>query len=212
MRLEDYAEFGGIEIANANRTSDYISNGLITGVTFQPSACECAITDDGPYVSPAADPAPWYDSTRPESGEFVGLMATGIILDPIITRSVSPKLSNGATIGRIYYRHRIVSVGGYLLASTAQGMSYGERWLNSVLAGTIVGCAPDELRLLLSCPSGSGSSQFRTLRKVGIVEAPTFAQVQELAECYIQAVQFQFAAGVPWLLGDEVACLSGGYT
>src|SRR5688572_7661461 len=39
--------------------------------------CWCAALDgagDDGYLSPAADPAPWYESTRPESGEFLGLL------------------------------------------------------------------------------------------------------------------------------------------
>lgn len=184
----------------------------MTGIAVSSANCGCDVTDDGPYSTPSADGAPWHDTSRPESDEFLGFMALGITLDPVVIRSVSPKLSNGATIGKAYSRHRIVAFGGYLIANSAQGMSYGERWLNGVLAGQTQGCAPDTLRILLACPSGSGSSQFRTLRQVGIVDGPNYGPAEEMPECYIQSIQFQMAAGVPWLLGDEMSCGSLGYS
>lgn len=209
MRLEDYLEVSGIEIANANRSNDYLNAGLLNGVALVSAECECAATDSGPYISPDVDPAPWYDSSRPESAEFLGLLAAGITLDPVAIRSVTPKLAGGSTIGKVYFRHRVVSVHGILLANSAQGMAYGERWLSDILAGRIQGCAPDTLRILLACPSGSGSNQFRTLRQVGIIDGPTPGPAEEMPECYVQEVQFQMAAGVPWLLGDEQVCMSG---
>lgn len=209
MKLSDYLEFGGIEIANENRTADYLNAGLLTGVTVSAANCSCSATDDGPYDSPALDPAPWYDSSRPESAEFLGLLAGEVRLDPVAIRSVVPKASAGSTIGRLYLRHRIVSCRGVLLASTAQGMAYGERWLADVLAGQIIGCAPDTVRILLACPSGSATAQFRTLRHVGVVDGPTFGPAQELPECYIQEVLFQLASGTPWLYADEQTCLAG---
>lgn len=209
MRLEDFLEISGIEVANTNRTADYLNAGLLTGVALASANCDCAATDDGPYTSPAADPAPWYDAARPESGEFLGLLAAGITLDPVAVRSVSPKLSGGGTVGRSYFRHRMIAVRGILLAASAQGMAYGERWLNDVLAGRVTGCASDTMRVLLACPSGAGTSQFRTLRQVGIVDGPIPGPAQEMPECYVQEVQFQMAAGVPWLLGDEQVCLAG---
>lgn len=212
MKCEAWLEFGGIEVANISRITSYLNAGLLTGVALASAECECDATDEGPYVSPAADGAPWYDSTRPESGEFLGLLAHEIRLDPVAVRSVGPKLSGGSTIGSVYFRHRILSVHGIMLASSAQGMAYGDRWLADVLAGTIRGCAPDTARILLACPSGSGSSQFRTLRRVGIVDGPTPGPAEAMPECHLQEVLFQFAAGVPWLLMDEQECLTSvGY-
>lgn len=209
MRLENFLELGGIEVANSNRSKAYLDAGLLTGISVVSTGCECAATDDGPYTSPSADPAPWYDASRIESGEFIGLLAAEMRLDPVAIRSVTPKLNGGATVGRVYFRHRILSCRGVLLANSAQGMAYGERWLADVLAGRIVGCAPDTARILLACPTGLASAQFRTMRHIGIVDGPTSGQAETLPECYLQEVQFQVASGVPWLLADEVTCTLG---
>lgn len=138
------------------------------------------------------------------------MLAYDIRIDPVIRRNVSPRSLHGATVGPLRARHRIVAVRGLLLASSAQGMAYGERWINDVLAGTAAGCSSDSMRLLLACPPATyaaAEAQFRTLRQVGIVDGPTTAPVQELPECYVSDIAFQVAAGVPQLLSDEIACL-----
>lgn len=210
MKAVGFIEYGGVEIANENRVADYLNAGLLTGLAITDIDCGCDLIDEGPYVSPSADPAPWYDSTRPESDEYLGLLAYDIRIDPVIRRSISPRSLHGASIGPLRARHRIVAVRGLLLASSAQGMAYGERWLNDVLAGTLSGCGSDTMRLLLACPPSSYAvveAQFRSLREVAIADGPTTAAVQELPECYVSDISFQIAAGIPQLLSDEIACL-----
>lgn len=198
-------------MANEVRTIAYLSGGLNGGPSVDPNAdCGCSSLDNGPYDSPSADPAPWHDSGRPESADFLGLMAFDIRIDPILSRAVSPRSLGGATIGKFSPRHRLVSIRGTLLARTEAAMSYGERWLNDVLAGEIVGCAPDTIRILLSCPDDPlvDEAQFRTLRRVGTVDGPSPSPIFEMPECYIQEVFFQLAAGVPYLLTDTETCLA----
>ena len=209
MRLEAWAEFSGIEIANAARTSDYVRNGLAGAQASIPitGGCDCPDVDEGPYLSPGEDPAPWIDPARPESEQFLGLWASDIRIDSVIARRVNPRALGGASVGKMRPRHRIVAVTGLMLAQTAQGAAWGERWLTDILAGLIVGCAPDTMTLLLACPEPGFTAPFRTLRQVGIVDGPTFGPIGEFAECKVQEVQFQVAAGIPHLLSDAVTCL-----
>lgn len=207
MRLRDYIEFSGIEIANGNRIRDYLNNGLFS-LPIATAECGCDATDNGPYLTPDVDNAPWVDSLRLESEQFLGMMATDVRLDSVITRSVTPKFLGGATIGKMRPRHRIISVTGLMFGQTEQAMSYGERWLTAVLAGVIVGCAPDTLRVLLACPEAGFEAPYRTFRRIGVVDGPTFSQVQDYAECHIQQVSFQIAAGVPYLISDPNTCLA----
>lgn len=206
MRLFDFMSYGNIEISNANRTGDYLRNiGLGIPATF--TNCGCDATDFGPYNTPASDPAPWFDPTRAESGEFLGIIAHNVRLDAVIKRAVTPKTSFGASIGPLSKPPRIVSVQAIMVATTEQGMSYGTRWLNDVLSGVLTGCAQDTLRLLLACPSDGGTTQFRTLRRVGIVDGPTTGPANNLPECHVCSVTFQLAAGIPQLLSDPVDCI-----
>lgn len=207
MKAWDFLEYGGIEIANANRVQSYL-RGIGLGIPASFAECGCDVTDYGPYISPAEDPSPWYDPARAESGEFLGIVAHDVRLDPVIKRASTPRASLGASIGPLTKTQRIVSVKAIMLSRTEQGMAYGNRWLNDVLSGILTGCAQDTLRLLLACPSGGGTSQFRTLRHVGIVDGPTPGPVNNLPECHVCEVSFQLAAGIPQLLSDPVDCIN----
>ena len=198
--------YGGIEIANANRTRAYL-NEIGLGIPASFANCDCGATDNGPYDSPVTDPAPWVDPNRIESEYFLGLLAYNVRIDSVATHSVTSRSSLGASIGRRYLRHRIVSVEGLMLARYPDAQSYGEAWLRDVLSGNRSGCSPDSLRVLMSCPE-IGEAQFRTLRRCGIVDGPTFSEASAMPECYVQSVTFQIAAGVPWLMGDEIECLA----
>jgi hypothetical protein len=205
MKARDYLVFGGIELANENRTSAYAS--LVRGVALVSEGCGCSVTDEGPYSNPEDDDAPWVDPARSESFDFLGMIAHDIRIDPIPIRSVTPRARRGATIGSLRLRHRILSVTAALIATSSQGMAYGERWVSDVLSGVIIGCAPDEIRLLLACPEDAAVAQFRTLRRVGIVDGPTSFPIAEMPECYVQSITFQIAAGIPHLLTDAEDCL-----
>ena len=209
MKLTDHIDFGGTEISNGNRLRAYLNYGLLP-IPVSLAGCGCdTIGDTADYISPAHDLAPWFDAARPESEEFLGLLAYDARLDSVATRSVSPRAGMGATIGRRFFRHRILSIHGATFARNAQGQAYGEAWLRDVLAGSGSGCAAETVRVLLSCPPAdtTADAQYRTLRHVGIVDGPNFGAVATIGECYIQDVQFQVAAGIPWLLSDEISCL-----
>lgn len=205
MKLADYLEFSGVEIANAVRTDAYVANGL-AGRGFNPMNCECDPVNNGPYVSPATDDAPWYTLERPESAQFLGLRVTRIYLDAVAIREPMPRFDGGSSLGGIRIKHRTIGVEGVMLATTDSAMMYGERWLADVLAGFVVGCAQDTIRLLLAC---GNADSFRTLRRVGVVDGPVYGPIGEQApECVIQRVAFQLVAGVPYLLTDPVECLA----
>lgn len=208
MRAQTWMEFSGIEIANFDRLQDYLANGHLP-LPITSLGCGCSFTDEGPYNSPASDPAPWLSPDNPESEDFLGMLAYDIRIDPVITRTVTPKFLGGGTVGKMRPKPRIVSVLGLMFAATEHAMSYGERWLTSVLAGVVVGCAPDTLRVLLACPGDEDTPPFRTLYRVGIVDGPNFGAKGELPECHIQEVQFQIAAGNPYLVTDGEVCMDG---
>jgi len=210
VKLRDFLEFNGFEIANENRVRAYLEAGLLGGgPRIVSTDCGCDATDTGPYISPETDPAPWYDDNYLSSADYLGLMLHDARLDPVIARAVTPRFSGGATIGRMRPRHRIVAVRGLMLASSELGMRYGELWLTDVLAGTITGCAADTLRILLGCPDDDYAEvPYRTLRQTGIVEGPNFSPIAELPECYLQEVTFQLAAGIPHLLSEPATCMS----
>lgn len=172
-------------------------------------SCFCAAFNEEPYVSPAADDADWYESTRPESVDFLGVWLHAINLQPVISRGVVSRSREGAVVGPLRLRQRVVECEGIMFAKTAQGMAWGERWLADVLSGSYCDadfCSSDEAVILPACPDDSldADSFFRTLKQVGIVDGPLFTPISDgVPECKSQKVNFQLAAGLPWLYGPS---------
>lgn len=206
MRLEAFIEYGGTEIANAARTLAYLERGLAgSKIIAEVDAGSCEAMGTG-YFSPAADPAPWYDSTRPESGTFLGVFANDIRLTEVSRRVITDRDSVGAVIGRTRLTHRLVQVKATLYASTAAGMFYGERWLAGELTRWGRSGQAD-LLVLPACPDGEDPTAFRTLYDVGLVALePPGPIVRD--ECTVQEVAFQLAAGNPFLHYPAESCLA----
>lgn len=207
MRLQSYLQFDGQEIVNSNRILEYINNGLaparLSAVASASDNCMCDPTNNGPYSSPADDPAPWYDAAVSASSGFLGLLAYEVRIQNILSRSLTPNGSWGSTISAQRLGHRILSVTGLMLATGESSMYFGERWLVTVL-GSGQDCGGATVRIITACDS---NDDFRTLKRVGVVDGPTFGQLRELPECLIQEVQFQMASGIPHLLRDENECM-----
>lgn len=207
MRLRSWLEMDGIELVNENRCLGYIENGLaparLSAVASASDNCLCTPTDEGPYTTPADDPAPWYDAAVSASSGFLGLLAYEVRIQNILSRAVTPNGSWGSTIHAQRLGHRILSVTGLMLATGESSMYFGERWLVTVL-GSGQGCGGATVRIITACDS---DDDFRTLKRVGVVDGPTFGQLRELPECLIQEVQFQLASGIPHLLRDENECM-----
>lgn len=217
MRVLDFLCLNGTEVAYAGRTLAYIRNGLIeTGNWSADADCgTCDIIDDNQeYVSPAVDDAPWFDSDRPASEEFFGIIPRRIEDIATIGRSVANKANGGGIVGPSRPKPRVLNFTGELISSSLAGMTWGARWLREVLSGSacLDGCSTDEALILPACPGSEyvdyadEALYFRRLLDVGLVDGPVFGQVNDLPECHIAGVTFQLAAGQPYLFSPEITC------
>lgn len=214
MKQFPYLCFGSVELSNVNRVSEYVTSRGIPGLNFAQN-CGCPAIEPSyePFISPASDPAPWYDATVPESLDFLGLVASDIRVASVASRDVNNRSGEGGVVSRLGLKHRLVQVKGQLIAATPLGMAYGEEWLREALAGGYQdgSCAGDVLQLLPACPedleSTDADEYFRYLYKVGIIDGPDFTQITTLPECTLQNVSFQLAAGVPWLYQAPVVVI-----
>lgn len=210
MRLESYLCLAGQEISNGYRVATYAGS-YIAGLTMG-TECQCAQLDEG-FSDPLSDPAPWYEASRPESGDFYGFWASGMTLPPVASRQVSANGRRGSALAPLSFSGRTVEVAGLLLAGSAEGMSYGERWLSEVLRGSPCSdgdCPSDDVVLLPACPqyeTYDADRYFRTLVNVGMVDGPVFGNVQQLPECKIQQAGFTLASTQPWLYHPATRCL-----
>lgn len=168
-------------------------------------ACYCEPIDEGPYLGPAEDDAPWYDPDRPESAEFLGLVPSEVRLLTTVRRSAQAN-GWGSSIGPQSSTGMVVAVRADMHAASPAGMEWGERWLAEVLGAG--GCDERlDLEVLLAC--NDDDSLFRTLPDVGLIDGPVYGPVGEVPECSWQQVAFQLASASPWLLGVPVVAYDG---
>lgn len=205
----DAAFLGGDEIVNSARTIDYLNAGYGPPGLVVNGGCSCPIiralagcdgvSGDTPYVSPAADPAPWYDPAVPESADFAGFLPVEFSgMGSTYTRENFPRIGAGSVLGRQRANERLLTWRGYLFGRTCCATQFGLRWLISQLAGVPCGCDAEDLDILVCCPEAptgittcfglpsvqfstpcNGAEQaqkydaFRTLKEVALFEGPT---------------------------------------
>lgn len=197
----DYAALGSEEIVNAGRTIAYLDAGYGPPNLTVDGGCSCAhirelaACDEEEYVSPAADPAPWYDASIPESGDFAGFLPVEFTgLGSTYARSPIEKVTGGSVLGRLRADARELTWRGYLFGRSCCAVQYGLRWLAAQLVGTKCYCGGEDLDLLICCPdpvSGAAPpcaslptaspiscppytvpNAFRTLKNVGLLSGP----------------------------------------
>ncbi len=161
-----------VEISNGARTTQYLRRGL-GGLGYQVGSagggCDCSIqwrnlgceTQEECFVSPAADPAPWYDPDVRASGEFLGMLIPDMRswFDGLAQRNVTQRLSGvgGASIGPMHQEARPLPAAATLCARTQAGLEYGRRWLQQVLSNLCDPCRLSIAELRSSCPPCDGS-------------------------------------------------------
>lgn len=167
MSYEGWICLGGLEVVNQDRTVAYSRNrdeeaceggGDCFPIAENCGTCPTIHTGDV-YVSPATDPAPWYDAGVPESADFHGLLVTSVTgLGPgKVTRALEGRSSGvGSVLGRITQASPTVTVSGVLLGTSCAGTDYGKRWLSGMLAGACgekARCSGEDMVFYTSCPT-----------------------------------------------------------
>jgi len=155
----DYGVFGGSELWNNQRTYAYITNGVSDG-NLQVKAPVCGrlpfFTDenDGVYQTPELDDAPWFDASRPESGDFGGIFVTAIEgFDTLGSRDVSTN-PFGSVVSQRKLDEKILTVTAVIVGRTCSGTQYGYRWLLSrLLRRDCDGVEDSSLGLYDCCPT-----------------------------------------------------------
>jgi hypothetical protein len=200
------AFLNGEEIVNDARTLAYLNAGFgpkrlsIDGGCACPRIRELIECGSDPYESPMSDPAPWYDSSVPESADFAGFLTVEFEgLGSTYTRESIDKITGGAVLGRLRPTARTLHWRGYLFGRSDCAVRYGLSWMAANLKGTNCSCTGEDLDLMVCCPeltvsppvSGVGCDDlppkakpdlcppftqpdaFRLLKNVGLLAGPT---------------------------------------
>lgn len=207
------AFLSGEEIVNDERTLAYLNAGYgppslqVKGCCSCPRIRELIECNSDAYRSPTLDPAPWYDSSVPESADFAGFLTSEFVgLGSTFTRNPIEKVTGGAFLGRLQAKPRTLTWKGFLFGRSDCAVRFGLSWLTSQLRGQGCVCGGEDLDLLVCCPelidsppiSGCGSlpainrpspcppfsqpDAFRTLKNVGLVAGPVI-QSQRRVGC-----------------------------
>lgn len=147
------------EVMNAARTDAYVENAAIALGLRGCEDCDSmeeALGDDT-YVSPALDPAPWYDSSSPDTADFYGVYPLGISGIEDASRQVDRVemvTDGGVTVGS-RRTSKEIRVNALLVGRTEEGVDAGLSWLTNVLDRSCdddPGCRGTDLNFLSSCP------------------------------------------------------------
>lgn len=166
LMVHSFLELDGVEISNGARTIQYLRNGLgsdhfqvgegCTCHVLTSEICPSAETPAQCFVSPAADPAPWYDPDVPESADFLGVLIKDVRpwFDGQAARNITPRISGlgGASIGPLHPTPRTLQTPATLIAGSCAGMEYGRRWLQAMLARLCDPCQLSVARVRSFCP------------------------------------------------------------
>lgn len=155
MAEQSLLYFAGTEVASNARVLAYLTGSGGRAVVQQGCACvAAAAVGDAPYMSPALDPAPWYDADEPESASFGGVWIESIagLSDSPYVRTATQRLGDGAIKSRGRRQSKTLTVTAWLFAADCCGADYGMRWLTAALYASCTQCSGDELCFLSCCP------------------------------------------------------------
>ena len=131
-----WLEYAGIEIINIARTRKYVETYLpALSIVCNTTGLQAARAQAN-YVSPAADNAPWYRSSRAATGRFYGLFPGEVLGADDSSRVVSViELSgDGATHAKPRYGSREIKFTALALAADEEAMSV-DRHFGCTVAG-----------------------------------------------------------------------------
>lgn len=230
MVYDGYMEYGNRELFNNARINAYAGT-LVR--TLNVRACDPCDELAGTYVSPSADPAPWYSASQPLSADFVGIIPLSIegLEDDQREAQSTQRHGDGGYVAQVRRPIREVRFTALLLANSRAGREYGMDWLRSTLnagnRGPVFGaaaaftapdfidinaqCGDDRVDLVFyeACPEGviTADEMERTLRGAACVDGPHPLDAIDRKSGYMYRVEFTLAAGDPFVYSKPSAAL-----
>lgn len=179
--------------------------------------CSCEYDDPLiPYVSPASDPAPWYDSNDPASAEFLGAMILSVdgASDSTIKREPSDAFGDGTILNRARLAGRSLTFELLLLSTSCRGQDFGVEWLRRVFETDLCICSEEpcsacfgkRFTLRRSCDSNVPCDVgMRSWESVGVVDGIKHVSDDNLDSCccVAQRVSLVLQSESPYSYGCE---------
>jgi hypothetical protein len=205
--MEKFLCIAGVEVANACRTQAYLANlGNKCQITCGTANCCSEAFDDGPYLTPADDDAPWFDPSVPESADVLGVLIEDITVSTPLVRDMTNRLWGGA-LGPKRYGGREIVISGWIYTRTCQATDYARQWLFEALNSDVcstTGCDGVNMELYNSC----GVDGLRSFKNVGLTDFQWDTEPDY--PCYCGAkFEATFSAEIPWAFMEPSVCYDG---
>ena len=154
---DPFAGLSSTEIVNSARAFAYAQGSASVDWLHECDLCPEAalVVPGGPdFVSPVADPAPWYDADNPDSWGFLGVVGVELTGVDSSTRqsTVTMALTGGGVIGPTYLGPREMVVRALAIAEDECSLSFGLTWLRGQYQSVIDPCAGDPMTFFDCCP------------------------------------------------------------
>lgn len=163
------------------------------------------------YVSPTADPAPWYNAAYPESANAYGFMLeewTGLD-DTHITRSSTPwgGYGGGTLLGAASATGRTMAINMMLFGASEEAVDYLFRWLGSTFNAVCATCDTDTMLIRRYCGSTANpEAGVAELRRVGVNRGLSWeSDIADWGNCQIRRASIILEAGDPCMYLPEAA-------
>lgn len=179
MVYTGYLEFGGREIVNGDRISQYVAT-MLPNLQIAPCAnCEDLHTALGhkAYTTPLVDQPEWFDPDNPDTWDFYGLYPLSFegFEDATTEATVTEYIYDGGAVSPPRRATRSMRVTGLLIGQSPAAVSAGMTWLRQALRPTACrdggDCTGDHLCYMVACPPMCEDSP--VLRQPRVVRDPT---------------------------------------
>lgn len=174
-----------------------------------PIVTDTRVTTGAPFTTPAADNAPWYDPSIPESADVLGVWLEEFE-SPTPWKRDRREGSFGGVLPRGKLQTREVHMVGYVYTRTCAATTYAKTWLFEALAQEgCTGCDLPDALVYKGCNPLTESAEYaRTIKRVGLIDHD-FEVDQEFPCCLGFKFDVTLASELPHLYRDPVTVYEG---
>lgn len=200
-----YLEISDQEIANSERFKTYVDS-LTTGIGVKCGAPSLDVAlGHSPYSTPAADGAPWYNSLRPDTANFAGVLPLRItgLMDSTRDVDVTELLGGGAVQSLPREASGEVRVQALLVAVDAASMHEGLAWLKEAVGGdpcdeTTLACVGHTLRAFTAAPTTTteAADRARNFYRVEVKEGVKISREYNSSAGVMLEVEWTWSLGI----------------
>lgn len=176
-----------------------------------PSYSLALTPEPGAFVTPAADDAPWYDPSRPESAEVLGVWIDTWDLSNPLSRKKDDR-TWGSSLGSAKYVGRELVISGVVFATSCKATDYAKNWLYEALSGGCVGgpCGMPDALVHTVCPDDAeDTTTLRYLKRIGLISYDPKEPDDDFPCCWGFRFEATLATETPFLYHEPVTVLSG---